>query len=213
MCDLISGYQFPDGSLHFHDDADVEAAWERAGKTEPIHWANMVGHGGWRFCFGDPPAGAEEIEGLVYLVDRDLRLFAKLMKGAGYTSLVQRNADSVAGGRKLWAEGIKLRRKGDKLCADGIKLRNEGDKLHDDGIKLRNEGYKLWADGTKLRNEGDKLWAEGDKLCAGGTKLRDEGEKLRADGIKLWDEGTKLWAEGAKLRAEGDKLCFDITPA
>jgi hypothetical protein len=160
MCDLISGYWLPDGSLTFHTDADVEAAWERAGKTEPIRWADMVGHSGWRFCFGDPPAGAEEIEGLVYLVDRDLRLFAKLMKGAGYTSLVQRNADSVARGRRLWADGTKLR---------------------DDGIKLRNEGYKLWADGTKPRRKGTMLWDEGEKLCDEGDKLRAEGDKLCFD--------------------------------
>jgi hypothetical protein len=171
MCELISGYQFPDGSLHFHADADVEAAWERAGKTEPICWADMVGHSGWRLCFGGPPAGAKEIEGLVYLVDRDLRLFAKLMKGAGYTSLVQRDAESVAGGRRLWADGTEL-------CDEGLKLRA-------DGNKLRSEGYKLWADGNKLCDKGDKLCDKGDKLCDKGDKLRAEGAELRAEGAEL----------------------------
>ena len=62
MCQFPSGYKFPDGKVVFHTDEDVIAAWDKAGKKEPINWQDMVGHAGWRFCFGNPQAGSSEIE-------------------------------------------------------------------------------------------------------------------------------------------------------
>ena len=143
MCVFISGYKLPNGELRFHTDADVEAAWERAGKTEPINWQDMVGHSGYRFCFGTPPAGAVEVEGLQYAVNVDLRQFRKIAKGARYQSIKLRDAQSIAEGIKLYAEGDKLW--------------DEGRKLYDEGIKLRDEGRELWDEGRKLRDEGRKL--------------------------------------------------------
>ena len=189
MCHFISGYRLPDGSLRFHTDADVEAAYEKSGKTNPINWQDYVGHSGYRFCFGNPPGDSTEIEGLRYCLNKDLRLFRKLMLASGYKSLTQRDAKSVAEGNKLYVEGNKLRA--------------EGDRLYAEGGKLYAKGRKLYAESGKLRAEGGKLWTESGKLYV-------EGDRLRAEGYKLYVEGNKLYVEGDRLRAEGDRLCFDI---
>ena len=203
MCTFLSGYKYPDGSLHFHDDADVEAAWEAADKTEPINWASMVGHAGYRFACGQPPEGAVEVEGLRYALDVDLRKFRNLMRAEGYKSIAVRDAASVEKGRKLYAEGNELYAEGQKLCDEGQKLCDEGQKLFAEGAQLFAERQKLFAQGRKLFATGDKRYAESQKLFA-------EGDKLLAQGQKLYAEGQKLCAEGDNLFAEGDKLCFDI---
>ena len=186
MCDLFSGYRYPDGSLHFHDDADVEAEWERRyGGDVAISWHNMVGHAGYAFVRGQPPAGAVEVEGLQYALDLDLRKFRNLMRAGGYKSIAVRDAASVEKGRKLYAEGYRL-------CA---------------------EGRKLIAEGSKLIAEGRKLIAEGRKPIAEGRKPTAEGQKLYAKGDKLYAEGRKLYAKGRKLYAKGDKLCFVVVPS
>jgi hypothetical protein len=165
MCDFISGYKLPDGKLHFHTDADVEAAYEKSNLKGKLNWHDYVGHSGYRFCFGDPPKGAIEVERLQYCLDVDLRQFRKLMKGAGYKSIILNDKRSVAKGRKLYAEGDKLYAEGSKLCAEGDKLFAEGDKLYAKGDKLYAKGDKLFAEGRKLCAEGSKLYAEGSKLC------------------------------------------------
>ena len=120
MCHFISGYRLSDSTLHFHSDADVEAAWERAGKTEPINWADMVGHSGYRFCFGQP-VGAKEIEGLEYVGKVDLRKYRKLMLAAGYKAIyvehgqVHRTggpAMELVNGNRYWYKNGKLHRIG-----------------------------------------------------------------------------------------------------
>lgn len=171
MCELISGYQLPNGSLHFHTDSDVEAAWERAGKTEPIAWKDMVGHSGYHFCFGEPPNGSKEVEGLRYLIGQDLRKFRKLIRGAGYQSMTLRSPAQVAKGLKLCEEGDKLSNEGDKLC-------EEGDRLYTKSCGLCNEGNKLWNEGNKIREEGGRIFNEGSKLCEEGHKLYDRGDKF-----------------------------------
>ena len=61
MCEIFSGYKFPDGTFKFHTVEDVIAAHERS--TQEINWNDMVGHAGWRKCFGNPPDGSKEVEG------------------------------------------------------------------------------------------------------------------------------------------------------
>jgi len=63
MGEFPSGYKFPDGTVKLHTDEDILAASEKLESTSEINWQDMVGHAGWRKCFGNPPAGSVEIEG------------------------------------------------------------------------------------------------------------------------------------------------------
>jgi hypothetical protein len=194
MCTFISGYRLPNGQLHFHTDADVEAAWERAEKTTPIDWSDMVGHGGYRFCFGQPPMGSVEVEGLRYAIDMDLRQFAKLMRGAGYASIVPRDAASIAEGDTLHTEANKLWTEARKLQAEADKLWIEAEKLEARARKLEAKAEKLQAEGDRLHTEARKLWIEADKLRVEARKLEAKTEMLWAKANKLWARARKLWA-------------------
>ncbi len=165
MCDLISGYRFPDGSLHFHTDADVEAAWERAGDGGRIFWADFVGHHGWKFCFGEPPPGSKEVEGMEYLIDQDLRRYTKLAHGAGYQKLVQRDAASVARGLRACKRGRRLLKMGRRLCQRGGWLCERGWLLGARGWLLVVRGNRLCTQGQRLCEQGHRLCEKGNGLC------------------------------------------------
>jgi len=153
----------------------VEAEWERRyGGDVAISWHNMVGHAGYAFVRGQPPAGAVEVEGLQYALDLDLRKFRNLMRAGGYKSIAVRDAASVEKGRKLYAEGYKLCAGGRKLFAQSLKLYAEGDKL--------------LAEGQKLCAESQKLYVEGYSLCAGGRELITEGDKLCFTVVSVFPE-------------------------
>jgi len=174
MCDFLSGYRFPDGSLHFHTDEEVEAAWERKhGGNVAISWYNMVGHDGYKFACGEPPAGAVEIEGLHYALALHLHRFRNLMRGAGYKSITVRDPHSVAEGRTLYAKSERLRAEGDKLLIEANaryatlteRLLDESEKPHAKGDTPYAECSKLYAGIDKLYDESARLHYMAEKLC------------------------------------------------
>ena len=204
MCDLISGYRFPDGTLHFHTDADVEAAWERAGDGGRIFWADCVGHQGWKFCFGEPPPGSTEVEGMEYLIDQDLRRYSKLMHGAGYQELVQRDAASVARGLKACKRGRRLCERGNRLCKRGRRLCGRGNRLCERGNRLCERGNRLCERGGWLCERGGWLCTRGGWLCERGGWLCTRGNRLCEQGLRLCEQGNGLCEQG-------NGLCFNIT--
>ena len=202
MCDFMSGYKFADGSLNFHDDAAVEAAHEAKGKGL-IDWQDMVGHHGWKFCFGEPPAGSVEVEGPEFAANRDLRKFSKLMKAGGYLGLyfhagqLHREdgpAIEQADGTKCWYRNGQLHREDGPAVewADGTKKWYHNGQYHrEDGPAIEwADGAKEWyRNGQRHRDDGPAIeWADGSKeWYRNGQRHREDGPAIEnADGSKAW---------------------------
>ena len=204
MCDFISGYKLSDGTLHFHSDADVEAAWERAGKTEPINWADMVGHSGYRFCFGQP-AGAGEIEGLEYVGKVDLRKYRKLMLAAGYKAIYVEHGqvhrtDGPAivrvSGNRYWYENNTVHR----IDGPAVELVDGGKEWYKNGKLHRIGGPAIeWADGTNhWYDNGKQHRPDGSaiKQTNGNNYWSKNGKRHRIGGPAVeWSNGMDHWYE------------------